>query len=273
MAKKPEEKEMEMEKSERLPVETPPTDAIEYSVQQKLVALYKLQQIYSQIDKIRIIRGELPLEVRDLEDACAGLETRVANYGAEIKELEQSVLAKNELIKDAKVHIKRYQEQQNNVRNNREYETLAKEIDYQNLEIQSAEKQISKFNHEIVIKNQDIDIASESLQDLKKELSQKKEELNSIIAETEKEEHELLAQVTVQKSQVEERLVMALERIRKNARNGLAVVKIEREACGGCFNKIPPQRQLDIRMHKKIIVCESCGRILIDSQLVDSLSE
>lgn len=249
-----------------------PIDSVEYSVQQKLIALYQLQKIYSQIDKIRVIRGELPLEVRDLEDACAGLETRIQNYTENIAELEKMILAKNEAIKEAKSLIKRYEEQQNNVRNNREYETLSKEIEYQNLEIQSAEKYISKYTHEIAAKKEEIENFEVDLEDLKKDLTQKKDELNSIIEETEKDEQDLLKQAEIHEAQLEERLSVAFDRIRKNARNGLAVVKIEREACGGCFNKIPPQRQLDIRMHKKIIVCESCGRILVDSQLVDSLN-
>lgn len=242
----------------------------ELSIAQKLLSLYNLQQICSQIDKIRVIRGELPNEVRDLEDALEGMKTRIEKYHEDISNLQAKSLEQDVKMKDALALINRYEEQQNNVRNNREYESLAKEIEFQKLEIQLAEKNKGKIANEIVNKTEEIAKCEEQLKEMDEVLHQKKAELDDIIADTEKEEEELNAQAEVLKGKVDERLLAAFERIRKNARNGLAIVQIEREACGGCFSKIPPQRQLDIRLHKKIIVCEACGRIFIDKQLVDS---
>lgn len=242
----------------------------ELSIAQKLLSLYNLQQICSQIDKIRVIRGELPNEVRDLEDALEGMKTRIEKYHEDISNLQAKSLEQDVKMKDALALINRYEEQQNNVRNNREYESLAKEIEFQKLEIQLAEKNKGKIANEIVNKTEEIAKCEEQLKEMDEVLHQKKAELDDIIADTEKEEEELNAQAEVLKEKVDERLLAAFERIRKNARNGLAIVQIEREACGGCFSKIPPQRQLDIRLHKKIIVCEACGRIFIDKQLVDS---
>lgn len=242
----------------------------ELSIAQKLLSLYNLQQICSQIDKIRVIRGELPNEVRDLEDALEGMKTRIEKYHEDISNLQAKSLEQDVKMKDALALINRYEEQQNNVRNNREYESLAKEIEFQKLEIQLAEKNKGKIANEIVNKTEEIAKCEEQLKEMDEVLHQKKAELDDIIADTEKEEEELNAQAEVLKEKVDERLLAAFERIRRNARNGLAIVQIEREACGGCFSKIPPQRQLDIRLHKKIIVCEACGRIFIDKQLVDS---
>lgn len=242
----------------------------ERSIAQKLLSLYHLQQIYSQIDKIRILRGELPEEIQDLEDACEGMQTRINKYNEDIDELKKKNLAEEIKMKDSAALIKRYEEQQNNVRNNREYETLTKEIEYQKLEIQLSEKNKGKYNVDIDKKTTEISDIEEKLKELSGILEQKKSELSTIIAETEKEEVELIEKANELKQLVDQRILAAFERIRTNARNGLAIVQIERDACGGCFSTIPPQRQLDIRLHKKIIVCEACGRIFIDKQLVES---
>ncbi|MBC8359067.1 MAG: hypothetical protein H8E54_08995 [Candidatus Aminicenantes bacterium] len=244
-------------------------EKLEFSNEQKLVALYNLQQIDSQVDKIRIIRGELPLEVQDLEDEIAGLETRVDNYIQETVMIEKSMLEKKNSIKESQTLIKRYEEQQMNVRNNREYDSLSKEIEFQNLEIQLSEKRIKEFQNTQEVKKQEIERLQSVLEERRGDLEIKKNELDDIVAETEKEENELIARSEENQNFIEERLLAAYTRIRKNARNGLAVVQIERDACGGCFNKIPPQHQLDIRMHKKIIVCEYCGRILVDDGIVN----
>ena len=239
----------------------------EVSVEQKLTALYNLQQIDSQIDKIKIVRGELPLEVEDLEDEIAGLETRIANFQEDKDKFEQFITEKNESIKESHALIKKYTEQQMNVRNNREYDSLTKEIEFQNLEIQLSEKKIkeAKFRIEGIVA--DMKDAGEKLEMRQQDLEAKKSELTDIIAETEKEEDELVKKSQQNENFIEERLLTAYKRIRTNARNGLAVVQIERDACGGCFNKIPPQHQLDIKLHKKIIVCEYCGRILVDEDI------
>jgi predicted nucleic acid-binding Zn-ribbon protein len=237
------------------------------SVETKLIALYTLQQIDSQIDKIRIIRGELPLEVQDLEDEIIGLETRIDNFIIEIKGLETSISDKTASISDCQMLIKRYEDQQNNVRNNREYDTLTKEIEFQNLEIQLNEKRIKEFSIVLEGKKEEVDKAQRLLLERRNDLDIKKAELQDIVTETEKEELDLIQKSHDNQKLIEDRLLTAYKRIRDNARNGLAVVMVERDACGGCFNKIPPQRQLDIRMHKKIIVCEYCGRILVDNAI------
>jgi len=253
-----------------LPENIPQEGVEEITIAKKLLSLYKLQQICSQIDKIRVVRGELPNEVRDLEDALEGMQTRIEKNKEELGELNQKIIAQDVKMKEAAVLIKRYEDQQNNVRNNREYESLTKEIEYQKLEIQVAEKHKSKFNTDIVTKNENITNFEEKYKEIEEVLIQKKNELTDIIAETEKEEHELVVKAENLKKNVDHRLLNAFERIRNNARNGLAIVQIERDACGGCFSTIPPQRQLDIRLHKKIIVCEACGRIFIDKQLVEN---
>jgi predicted nucleic acid-binding Zn-ribbon protein len=242
----------------------------EITIAQRLLSLYNLQQLWSKIDKIRVIRGELPDEVRDLEDALEGMQTRIANYNEDIQTLLNNILGEENKMKDALLLIKRYEEQQNNVRNNREYESLSKEIEYQKLEIQVAEKRKGKFQLEIENKKNEIVSCEERFKEIDDVLQQKKNELDDIIADTEKEEKELLAKIKEYKSKVNERLLTAFERIRKNARNGLAVVQIDRDACGGCFSMIPPQKQMDIRLHKKIIVCEACGRIFVDKQLIET---
>jgi len=237
-------------------------------VEDTLKALYSLQQIDSQIDRIRIIRGELPLEVQDLEDEIVGLQTRVENFKQDVETIEHNILEKQEAIKNSQALIKRYEEQQMNVRNNREYDSLTKEIEFQNLEIQLAEKRINENKVALDAKKEEIEVSSTLLEERIKDLEMKKSELNDIVEETEKEERDLTALSGERHGMIESRLLTAYHRIRINARNGLAVVKIERDACGGCFNKIPPQHQLDIRMHKKIIVCEYCGRILVDDEIV-----
>jgi len=242
---------------------------IEITTEKKLIALYTLQQIDSQTDKIRIIRGELPLEVQDLEDEIAGLETRVDNYIKELELLKQSIAEKENSIVDSKALIKKYEDQQMNVRNNREYDSLSKEIEFQSLEMQLSEKRIKEFNFKCNAIKEDIENSQQILKEKEDDLEIKKSELKDIIAETEKEENELIKKSEENQKFIEDRLLTAYTRIRKNARNGLAVVQIERDACGGCFNKIPPQHQLDIRMNKKIIVCEYCGRILVDQDIVD----
>jgi predicted nucleic acid-binding Zn-ribbon protein len=274
-AKKPKEKEEVIPQAPVKPAEKyrlhESDEKQEFTIEQKLIALHNLQQIDSQVDKIRIIRGELPLEVQDLEDEIAGLETRVDNYMQETVTLEKSVLEKKNAIKESNALIKRYEEQQMNVRNNREYDSLSKEIEFQNLEIQLSDKRIKEFQASLDVKKQEIERLQTILQERNGDLDIKKNELDDIIAETEKEENELIIQSNENQKFIEERLLAAYSRIRKNARNGLAVVQIERDACGGCFNKIPPQHQLDIRMHKKIIVCEYCGRILVDDGIVNHM--
>ncbi len=237
-------------------------------VEEKLRALYELQQIDSQIDRIRTVRGELPLEVRDLEDEVAGLDTRANNLNEEIKQLEESINDKKNVMKDSAAAIKKYEVQQGKVRNNREFDSLTKEIEFQNLEIQLAEKRIKEFKAQIAAKKEMIDGSQAALDERKNDLKLKKEELEDIVSETKKDEDELSERSKVAEQKIEGRLLHAYSRVRQNVRNGLAVVPVERDACGGCFNKIPPQRQLDIRMHKKIIVCEHCGRILVDADFL-----
>ena len=240
----------------------------EISVEEKLRTLFGLQQIDSKIDKIRIVRGELPLEVRDLEDLVAGLETRISHFDEELKTLDNSIAEKKNVMKDAQALIKKYETQQSKVRNNREYDSITKEIEFQNLEIQLAEKRIKEFKANIISKKEIAEQSEEELKSRQKDLKIKKKELDEIVAETEKEEASLLKKSKNMEAVIEERLLNAYKRIRSNVMNGLGVVTVERDACGGCFNKIPPQRQLDIRTHKKIIVCEHCGRILVDAEIL-----
>ena len=234
-----------------------------FSIEQKLKALFDLQNFDSKIDSIKTVRGELPLEVQDLEDEIEGLATRVKNFNTEIKGLEDFITAKKLEMKDATAIIKKYEKQQKNVRNNREYDSLTKEIEFQNLEIQLCKKKIEEYKVTIESKSDVISQAKTNLKERKDDLKHKKKELDEIVSETEKEEKKLKSAANV----IEERLLIGYRRIRANAKNGLAVVSVERSSCGGCFNKIPPQRQLDIRLHKKIIVCEHCGRILVDPEI------
>ncbi len=251
--------------------ETVAKDSIESIVQKKLLALYTLQQIDAQIDKIRIVRGELPLEVQDLEDETEGLDTRTNKYKQEIEDLKQKASNLSNSIKESNELIKKYEAQQMNVRNNREYDSLSKEIEYQTLEIELNEKKIKEV--EATIKHHEVLLGSSSqqLEELKGDLEVKKNELDNIVADTKKEEEALIEKSKEQQKFIEDRLLNAYKRIRKNSKNGLAVVPVERDACGGCFNKIPPQRQLDIQMYKKIIVCEYCGRVLVDDEIDESV--
>lgn len=242
-------------------------DPADISVDDKLKALYNLQTVDTETDKIKILRGELPLEVQDLEDEIAGLETRANNYKEEVENLEQSVGTKKNEIKDSEVLIKKYEEQQMNVRNNREFDSLSKEIEFQTLEIELCKKRIREFTAQVTDKNEIIEKANTVLKERQDDLDTKKAELDEIIADTQKEEAVLLKRSEKIETLIEPRLLTAYKRIRTNARNGLAVVTIQRAACGGCFNKIPPQRQLDIKSRKKIIVCEYCGRILVDDEI------
>jgi len=244
-------------------------DSKEITVKEKLKALYDLQVVVSEIDKIKTLRGELPLEVQDLEDDIAGLETRIENIRAEIKECEDIISGRKLDIENAKGLMEKYKEQQDNVRNNREYDFLSKELEFQGLEIELAEKKIREATAVAHGKNDEKVVAEEQLEERKKDLEIKQQELEEIISETRSEEENLREKAKEIELLIEPRLLTAFKRIRKSARNGLAVVSVQRDACSGCFNKIPPQRQMDIKMGKKIIVCEYCGRIMIDPSLAD----
>ena len=240
----------------------------EVTVAEKLDALFELQKIDSEIDRIRTIRGELPLEVQDLEDELEGLETRINKIQEETKELENEVLDRKNATKDSETAISKYKEQQNNVRNNREYESLAKEIEFQELEIKLHEKKSKEAKFKIDSKKELLTEAKERFEFRQSDLKTKKAELDEIVGETQKEEDDLLKKSEAAKKKIDDRLVFAYNRLRDNAKNGLAVVVVDRDACGGCFNKIPPQRQLDITSKKKVIVCEHCGRVLVPSEEV-----
>ena len=241
----------------------------ETTVAEKLDALYALQKIDSQIDKIRTVRGELPLEVQDLEDEIEGLDTRIKNLQEEAKELDTEVSDRKQAIKDAEAAIVKFKDQQNNVRNNREFESLAKEIEYQELEIKLHDKRMKEAKIKITSKKEVLDEAKERLEFRKGDLKVKQDELNEIVGETQKEEDTLIAQSEKAKALIDVRLIAAYDRLRTNAKNGLAVVGVDRDSCGGCFNKIPPQRQLDIDTRRKVIVCEHCGRILVPAEVVE----
>ena len=241
----------------------------ELTVEEKLQNLYELQRIDTEIDKIKTLRGELPLEVQDLEDEIAGLETRIENLKAELSELDKTTSTRKQEIKKAEEAIKKYSEQLDNVRNNREYDALSKEIEFQKLEIELQEKRIREATKAKAEKDALIEESKKRYEDKLSDLEAKKHELNDIINETHKDEESLQIKSEQLAATIDDRLLTAYRRIRSNARNGLAVVTVDRDACGGCFNKIPPQRQLDIRSRKKIIVCEYCGRILIDKYICD----
>ena len=241
--------------------------AKEMSVEDKLKTLFRLQEVLSGIDEKRALRGELPLEVEDLEDEVAGLATRIEKITRDIDELNQAVVQKGEEIKLAKESVERYKDQLNSVRNNREYDVLTKEIEYQELEIQLCEKKIKEAQVKINERVQDRNRAQHNKDDRMKDLESKRSELDEIMEETRAEEEQLREKAEDLEMRIEPRLLQSFKRIRKNVRNGLGIVYVQRDACGGCFNKIPPQRQLDIKMHKKVIVCEYCGRILIDPEL------
>ncbi len=239
----------------------------EITVEEKLSTLYQLQTMMTEIDKIKTLRGELPLEVQDLEDEIAGLETRLQNFQSEIKDFEQAVVEQKHKITESTGLIERYKTQLDNVRNNREFDNLSKEIEFQGLEIEFSEKKIREFGETINRKTQEIAELSERLDGRMADLVQKRNELEQIVSETKQDEERLREKVKKLETVIEPRLLTAFKRIRKGARNGLAVVYVQRGACGGCFNKIPPQKQLDIKLRKKVIVCEYCGRIMIDPEL------
>lgn len=241
----------------------------ELTVEEKLQNLYELQRIDTEIDKIKTLRGELPLEVQDLEDEIAGLETRIENLKAELSELDKTTSTRKQEIKKAEESIKKYSEQLDNVRNNREYDALSKEIEFQKLEIELQEKRIREATKAKAEKDALMEESKKRYEDKISDLEAKKGELNDIVNETHKDEESLKVKSEELAATIDDRLLTAYRRIRSNARNGLAVVTVDRDACGGCFNKIPPQRQLDIRSRKKIIVCEYCGRILIDKYICD----
>ena len=241
----------------------------ELTVEEKLQNLYELQRIDTEIDTIKTLRGELPLEVQDLEDEIAGLETRIENLKVELGELDKTSSTRKMDIKKAEEAIKKYSEQLDNVRNNREYDALSKEIEFQKLEIELQEKRIREAQKAKAEKEALMEESKKRYEDKVSDLEAKKGELNDIINETHKDEESLQTKSEELAATIDERLLTAYRRIRSNARNGLAVVTVDRDACGGCFNKIPPQRQLDIRSRKKIIVCEYCGRILIDKYICD----
>ena len=242
-------------------------DPTDLSVEEKLKTLYQLQTALSSIDEKRALRGELPLEVQDLEDEIAGLTTRMEKIQNDINEFERAIVQKKGEIADAEQSVNRYKEQLNEVKNNREYDTLSKEIEFQTLEIELCNKKIREANNRIAEKKEELAANQEVVKEREGDLEMKKGELDEIMEETRAEEDKLKEKVKDLESKIETRLLTSFKRIRKNARNGLGIVYVQRDACGGCFNKIPPQRQLDIKMHKKIIVCEYCGRIMIDPEL------
>ena len=248
-------------------------EAVELTVEEKLKTLYQLQTILSEIDKIKTLRGELPLEVQDLEDEVAGLKTRMDNYRTEIDNIRADISARRNAIETATALVERYKEQQNNVRNNREYETLTKEIEYKELEIELDQKRIREGNEAINSRAEEIEKSQKEVEERSEDLEAKKAELERIVAETKQQEEKLRERGKELELAIEPRLLTAFKRIRKNSRNGLGIVTVQRDACGGCFNKIPPQKQMDIRMRKKIIVCEYCGRIMIDPELAGFAKE
>ena len=237
------------------------------SVEKRLETLYQLQTMLSEIDKIKTLRGELPLEVQDLEDEIEGLQHRLDKYAEEVAALSADIAKKREIINTANAAISRYEKQLDEVRNNREYDLLKKEIEFQSLEVELQKKRIGQATAAIEAKKADIANGETALKERRLDLDVKKSELGEIIAETKAEEEKLMEKAKHLELSIEPRLLAAFKRIRKSSRNGLGIVYVQRDACGGCFNKIPPQRQLDIRMRKKIIVCEYCGRIMIDPEL------
>ena len=241
--------------------------AKEYSVEEKLSALLNLQKVESKLDAIAILKGELPIEVRDLEDEIQGLHSRETRIEEEINGINEFIEQKKQTITQSQELIKKYEKQSDNVKNNREYEAINKELEMQTLEVKLAERHIKDANEEITDKARALDIVKKNIANKDANLKVKKSELDKIIAETEKEEKEFSALSEKARASVDPRLLSSFDRIRKNFRNGLAVVPVVRDACGGCFNAIPPQRQSEIRQHKKIIVCENCGRVLVEEEM------
>ncbi len=247
--------------------------AKELSVAEKLKQLFELQMIDSELDQIHILKGELPMEVADLEDEIAGLETRLSKLVAQQKESDTEISRHNTNIKDANLHIERYTKQLDEVKNNREFDALTKEIENQKLEIQLSEKRIKDHRAQSAAKQETLDATEKRLQQKNKDLDNKKVELATIIEKTEKEEDKLLKKTEKARKKIEERLLRAYDKTRGSYRNGLAVVKVERDACGGCFNKVPAQVQIEIGLRKKILACEHCGRILVDNEILNIHSE
>lgn len=243
------------------------------SVEQRMKALYELQTILSEIDRIKQIRGELPLEVKDLEDNIEGLKTRIENYRRDVEDFRRKTSIEKEKINESQAKIARYKEQLDNVRNNREFDLLSKEVEFQTLEIELSEKHLNEFARAIDSRNADIAATEEKLSDSQHILQEKKAELDEIVSETRQDEERLRVRAKEIEPTIDERTLKAFKRIRDNARNGLGIVYIQRNACGGCFNRIPPQKQMEIKMHKKIIVCEYCGRIMVDPDLAGVTSE
>lgn len=243
----------------------------EYSVEEKLTSLVQLQKIESKMDEIHILKGELPMEVRDLEDEILGLNSRQTRIEEEINGIQEFINQKKNAIKDAEALIKKYEKQSENVKNSREFEAITKEIEMQQLEVKLAEKHIKDANEEIAEKVQHLDKAKKNISNKESVLKNKKDELEKIIAANEKEEKHFEKQANEARHHVDERLLFSYDRIRKNYRNGLAVVPVERDACGGCFYAIPPQKQSEIKQRKKVIVCENCGRILVDEELNNNI--
>lgn len=237
------------------------------SVEQRLKSLYELQTILSEIDRIKTIRGELPLEVKDLEDNIEGLRTRIENFHKDVEDFRKKTLVEKEKINEAQGKIARYKEQLDNVRNNREFDLLSKEVEFQTLEIELCEKHLNEYARAIDAKTNEIASTEEKFRDSEHILKEKKAELDEIVSETRQDEERLRIQAKEIEPRIDERTLKAFKRIRDNARNGLGIVYIQRNACGGCFNRIPPQKQMEIKMHKKVIVCEYCGRIMIDPEL------
>ena len=241
---------------------------ISISVEEKLKALYDLQCVDSEIDQLRVVRGELPVEIQDLEDEIAKLETRLEKFEEEKSILKADQKDKKVAVKNSEELIVRYKKQLENIKNNREFTSLTKELEFQELEIQLSEKRTNEIKAKVLMKDEVIASTTEDLNENKEDLEGKKSELAEITAETEKEEKALIKKLKSSQKKIDDRLLSSYERIRTSVRNGLALVSVDRDACGGCFNKIPPQRQLDIKLHKKIIVCEHCGRILVDSNIL-----
>lgn len=239
----------------------------EKSVKEKLIELKQLQEVYSHVDRIRTLRGELPLEVQDLEDEIAGMETRQKNFEDDVKKGNQLNASEKAKIAQAEALIEKYREQLDNVKNNREYDNLTKEIEFQELEIELSRKKMGEIELAQKERKERISALKLAIQDRGQDLDAKRIELEQIKSETRSEEEALQAQAQQLEQGIEERLLKAFHRLRKGSYNGLAVVSVDRDACGGCFNKIPPQRQLDIKLHKKVIVCEYCGRIMVDPEI------
>ena len=241
---------------------------ISISVEEKLKALFDLQCVDSEIDQLRIVRGELPVEIQDLEDEVARVQSRLEKFKGEKKSLKEDLKLRKESIKNSSELITRYNAQLENIKNNREFTSLTKEVEFQELEKELSEKKINEIKAKILMKDEVISQSSDTLAEYKEDLEAKTSELSAITAETEKEEAALLKKSDASQKKIDDRLLQSYSRIRGSVRNGLALVSVDRDACGGCFNKIPPQRQLDIKLHKKVIVCEHCGRILVDSNIL-----